>query len=302
MAREFRDMTAKDTDPASRAAAATAFGGLMGRMMMFSGVTGVPFYWAAAAGVNAVMGDKDQPYDMTAALHKNLNDSLGETAGDSIMTGPVGAMSGASLSGGASYGDLWYRPPSREETASEQMLDGVGQLLGPIAAIPLNAASGADMLAKGNVERGLEHFLPPEAAALAKAVRYNSEGANNLSGESVVPRDQIDNRDLFLQSMGFTPQKIADAYARNTAIKNIDRQIVERRQLLSNQYEVAALNGDQREMDRVGEQIQSFNEANPGMAVGKGLYQGAMNKARKAATATAGVNVTKGNEHLEQEY
>ena len=302
LAREFRDMTARDTDPESRKAAAVAFGGLIGRMMMFAGVTGIPFYWAAEAAVNAVMGSQDQPYDMTAALHKHLNDALGTTAGDAIMTGPVGAMSGASLSGGASYGDLWYRPPSREETASEQMLDGVGQLLGPIAAIPLNAATGVDMMHKGNVERGLEHFLPPEAAALSKAVRYSTEGANNLSGEPVVPKDQIDSRDIFLQSMGFTPQKIADAYARNTAIKNIDREIVQRRQLLSNQYETAALNGDTKEMTRIGGQIESFNEANPGMPIGKNVYQGMMGKAKKAAGAIAGVNVAKGNEHLEEEY
>jgi hypothetical protein len=302
LAREFRDMTASDQDPESRKAAAVAFGALIGRMMMFAGVTGMPLYWVAEKVVNTVMGSQDQPYDMTAALHKHLNDALGETAGDMIMTGPVGAISGASLSGGASYNDLWYRPPSREESTSEQMLDGLGQLAGPIAAIPTNAAAGIDMMRTGNVERGLEHMLPPEAAALAKSVRYATQGANNMSGEPVVPKDQITNRDLFLQSVGFTPQKMADAYARNSAIKNIDKDITDRHNLLANQYETAMLNNDQKEMDSLQPKIDAFNKANPGMAIGKGLSHGAMTKARAQATAQAGVNVAKGNEHLEQEY
>ena len=302
LAREFRDMTASETDPQARKDAAVAFGGLIGRMSMFAGVTGMPLYWIAEKVMNTVMGSQDQPYDMTAALHKHLNDALGETAGDAIMTGPVGAISGASLSGGASYNDLWYRPPSREESTSAQMLDGLGQLLGPIAAIPTNAAAGIDMMRTGNTERGLEHMLPPEAAALAKSVRYATQGANNMSGEPVVPKDQITNRDLFLQSVGFTPQKMADAYARNSAIKNIDKDITDRHNLLTNQFETAMLNGDQKEMDRLQPSIDAFNKANPGMAIGKNLAHGAMSKARNAATAQAGVNVAKGNEHLEQEY
>ena len=302
LAREFRDMTASEKDPQARKDAAVAFGGLIGRMMMFAGVTGMPAYWIAEKVVNSVMGSQDQPYDMTAALHKHLNDAMGQTAGDAIMTGPVGAISGASLSGGASYNDLWYRPPSREESTSAQMLDGLGQMLGPIAAIPTNAAAGVDMMRTGNTERGLEHMLPPEAAALAKSVRYATQGVNTMSGEPVVPKDQITNKDLFLQSVGFTPQKIADAYARNSAIKNIDKEITDRHALLANQFETAALNGDQKEMDRLQPQIEAFNQANPGQAVGRGIAHGVLSKARAAAKAVAGVNVAKGNEHLEQEY
>lgn len=302
LAREFRDSLSSEKDPQERMAAMKTFAGLIGSMGMFAGVTGMPLYWIAEKVVNTVFGSEDQPFDMTAALHKHLNDALGETAGDSIMTGPIGAASGASLSGGASYNDLWYRPPSQEETTSQQMSDALGQLMGPIAAIPLNAATGADMIHKGNVSRGLEHFLPPEAASLAKTVRYATQGVNNMSNEPVVPKDQITNKDLFLQSVGFTPQKVADAYARNTAVKNLDKQIVDRKSLLSSQYELAALNDDQKEMASVMQKIEAFNSANPGMAIGKGLEAGVMAKARRGATAQAGVNVAKGNEHLEDEY
>ena len=82
-----------------RAAARHAMASLMGRMMMFAGVTGIPgLYWAAEKAVNAWMGTDDKPYDMTAAMHKSLQDHMGKTAADSIMTGPVGAVTGASTS------------------------------------------------------------------------------------------------------------------------------------------------------------------------------------------------------------
>jgi hypothetical protein len=300
--REGADMVNSEKDPQERVAAAHALAGLIGRMTMFAGVTGVPFYWAAEWMANQLLGSKDQPFDMTASLHKHLNDTMGQTAADAIMTGPVGAITGASLSGGSSYSDLWYRPPSREESANEQVMDALGQFMGPIAAIPTNIASGMDMVSKGNADRGLEHFLPPEAAALAKTVRYATQGANNMAGEPVVPREDITSRDLFLQSMGFTPQKIADAYARNTAIKNIDKTLTDRRALLSNKLELAYLNGDEKAADALMPEVEAFNAANPGLAIGKSVMSGILGKAKRGAAAVNGVNVARGNEHLEEEY
>jgi hypothetical protein len=303
LARESADMINKEK-PEDRAMARHAMASLMGRMMMFAGVTGIPgLYWAAEKAVNAWMGTDDKPYDMTAALHKSLQDHMGKTAADSIMTGPAGAVTGASLSSGASYSDLWYKSPMRTESPEDTVYDGLGQALGPLAALPINAAQGAGQMLHGNYERGLEHFLPPEAASLAKAVRYATQGATNTEGQSILPGDeQIDSKDVALQALGFSPQKVADAQRRNASISNIKQAITDRREQLSNKYETAMLAGDQRTADSIMKDIEKFNETNPGMAIGKGLARGALGMAKRNATATQGLNLPPGLSNLEQEY
>jgi len=303
LARESADMINKEK-PEDRAAARHAMASLMGRMMMFAGVTGIPgLYWAAEKAVNAWMGTDDKPYDMTAAMHKSLQDHMGKTAADSIMTGPVGAVTGASLSSGASYSDLWYKSPMRTESPEDTVYDGLGQAMGPLAALPINAAQGAGQMLHGNYERGLEHFLPPAASSLAKAVRYATQGATNTEGQSVLPNDEhIESKDVALQALGFSPQKVADAQRRNASISNIKQAITDRREQLSNKYETAMLAGNQRTADSVMKDIEKFNETNPGMAIGKGLARGALGMAKRNATATQGLNLPPGLSNLEQEY
>lgn len=295
LAREFRDMTNSQLPAQERRGATMALGGLLGRQMMFSGVTGLPFYWLAEKVVNAVMGDKDQPYDMTAAVHKQLADQMGQTASDAVMTGPVGAVSGASLSGGASYGDLWYREPSRDLTAPQYATDALAQFSGAVPAVALNAATGASMMHNGQIERGFEHFVPPEAASIMKAVRYSKEGVTNLRGEQVLSRDELDNRDLFLQAIGFTPQKVADAYARNTALKNVSKAITDRREQIINHLAVAGSMGDGDEINRSMDEANAFDEKNPGVAIkGGSIINATRNLLKDQAESVNGVKLPPG--------
>ena len=304
LAREGADMiNSTEKTPQQRMAAAGALASLIGRMTLFAGATGIPGYWIAEKLVNAFMGDDDKPYDMTAALHKTLSNSMGTTMADSIMTGPVGAISGASLSTGASYNDLWYKPNLRTEEPEQQVYDAMGQLLGPIGALPLNAGVGGQQMAQGNIERGLEHFLPPEASALAKAVRYFREGALNTKGQNILPQGQsIDSRDVFLQSLGFTPQKVADAQRHNTVIRNLAKAITDQRELLSGRYESAILVGDQKTAAATWTKIQAFNKANPEAAIGPGLASGTIGLAKRNATSVQGIPQTPTTRKLEEKY
>ena len=155
LAREARNMIDGELSGEDRMRATKAMGGLLARVGAFSGATGLPLAWLANSVINAVFSDKDKPFDAEAAEHEYLKQHLGQTAADAVMTGPIGAMSGASLSGGASYSDLWYRAPSRDENAHDTVMDALAQIGGAIPAIPLNMASGAGMMKDGQIERGL---------------------------------------------------------------------------------------------------------------------------------------------------
>lgn len=303
LAREARDMFNSELTPEQNVMARKAFAGLLTRGMMFAGVSGLPLSWIATSVINAVMGDKDRPFDAEAAAHASLEQHLGKTAADAIMTGPVGAISGASLSGGASYNDLWYRPPARDEKPEQQWSDLTGQLLGAIPAIGTNVASGIQMMHDGQTERGLEHFVPPEMSALMKAYRYSQEGVTNLRGESVLTRDELDNKDLFLQSIGFTPQKVADAYRVNTALKNVSQSIQDRREQLLNRLTVVSGMNDSAEIDDTMQQIEHFDSVNPGVAIGgKAIISSMRNRFKNAAESINGVKLPPGLNDLRDIY
>lgn len=301
LAREGADMVSKEKTPEQRAAAAKTLGSLIGHMALFAGITGVPVaYWITEKivngflGIPGVKGNRDHPYDMTAALHKTLETRMGTTAADAIMTGPVGAITGASLSNGASYSDLWYKEPIRNENAHDTWLDAMGQALGPLPAIANNAFQGVDQMSQGNVERGIEHFLPPEAAALAKAVRYATQGATDTHGQNILaPGEKITGGDVARQALGFTPQKVADAQNRISAMKNANQAIVNRHRDLQDKYEELLLAGDQKGVERLQPQIVAFNKANPNYPVGKGIGQGVIGLAKRnfAAQASQGAHL-----------
>jgi hypothetical protein len=293
LAREFRNMTRMDggITREGRKQATVAMASLLGRSAMFSGVTGLPLYWVASNMLNYALGDKDNPVDSTALIHKQLNDTMGQTAGDAIMTGPMGALTGASLSTGASYNDLWYKPPGQDMSAVDQTKDALDQLGGAIPAIGLNAMQGVGQIAHGNIERGLEHFLPPALAGPVKAARYATQGVQNTKGEPIMKPEDMADRDKYLQAFGFTPQDVADQYAVNNARSNNVKELDARRAWLKNAYAAALSSGHDDDVTEAANDIAAFNEKNPEYAIGGDEASYIMNQAKQAATSINGINL-----------
>ena len=219
------------------------------------------------------------------------------------MTGPAGAISGAALHGGASYNDLWYKPPDREMKTRDMVMDALGQFLGPVAAIPMNAATGADLMLQGHFERGLEHMLPPEAAAFAKSMRYGSEGVQTLKGDTVIDKKDITPWDRAIQGAGFTPQKVADAYAQNTARQNYITAVQDRRKDLEQALRNAAVADDDKELNSVLKEVETFDEAHPGDAMGANEARAIAQEAKAAAMSLQGVRAPKGlRQEVEEKF
>lgn len=280
-----------DLSPQQRAQARAAFGGMMGMVWSFAGVKGLPLYWLAAGAYNAVMGDKDRPADMTYELHKYLNQHLGELAGDAVMTGPVGAISRAALSNGASYSDLWYKEPDRELTNGQYLTDALGQAAGPIFGILGNAAVGADMIHDGHVERGLEHFLPPSVAGPVKAARYALQGPKTLSGEPLLPGAPLTPCEIGLQAFGLTPQRVADVQSWKESNMNAKDIMEKRRVALINSFVAAQAAGNESEVGSALQDIQAWNDKNAdiqGMPI-TNLYRSVLSHAKSEALSENGV-------------
>jgi hypothetical protein len=310
LGRDFRDMTRSDggISPEDRLTATKAFSGMMLRSMMYSGVTGLPLLGGAVSLYNMMFGDKDRPFDAKAALHDHLKEEFGggesgQRLADAIMTGPAGAVSGASLSTGASYANMWYKPPSRDESTQETFTDALAQLGGAIPAIGMNAANGIDDMLQGNLERGAERMVPPAAAGAMKAARYAAQGARDLRGRQIMKPEEFSRGDIAEQAVGFTPQRVADRFAVNTTLKNISTEIQKRRQEVSENFIQAYLMDDKDGVDQAQKGIDHFNEVNPRLAIkGSSLAAGARNFSRHGALSPGGVYLPPGLEDIREIY
>ena len=80
---------------------------------------------------------------------------------------------------------------------------------------------GLDKIQKGNVERGIEDLLPIAAANAMKGIRYMTEGAKTLRGDTVY--GDIDAGHAFAQMMGFTPAEVAKRMEFNAKQKGLSK-------------------------------------------------------------------------------
>lgn len=317
LARDAKNLINSNLPADERMRAGRTLAGMLTRVSLMAGATGLPLMWVATGVINAVMHDKDRPFDAEAEARAYLQQQYGRRIAEAVMTGPIGSMTGASLSGGASYNDLWYKPPSRDENARDTAMDAVGQLGGALLAVPLNMVTGGQMMADGQIERGVEHFLPPEGAALLKALRYSQEGATNLQGETIIPRkgtpegdaaeatgkDVLDDKDIFTQALGFTPQKIATQYALNTNVKNAEAKLQARKRDIENTIARRAEMGDEEKLDEIMQEMVEFNSKNPTYAIdGKGLASSMKNHYMHEMESENGVYLPRGLGSLRDQY
>jgi Large polyvalent protein associated domain 39 len=297
LAREFRNSTRIDggVSPEERMQAVHALGSLLGRSFMFAGATGLPLAWLGWWAASKALSSQDNPVDAKALAHSQLADQYGQHVADAVMTGPAGAISGASLSRGASYSDLWYKPPEGDPKAMDVTTDMLMQLGGAAAAVPINMVRGGAQIAQGHTERGLEHFLPPSLAGPAKAARYANEGVQTLRGEPVMRKEDMATGDLFRQAIGFTPQDVADQYELNNQRQTKVDLLNDRRKDLKGSLVAAIVNGARPEdIEEAQKDIDKFNEANPDYAIRGDEARTIAFQARQAATAVNGINLPAG--------
>lgn len=111
-----------------------------------------------------------------------------------------------------------------------------------------------------------------------------------LSAAPIVP--DISSAESFMQGLGFQPTRLFEQQKRNSALKNYEQQILDRRQTLMNAYAMAVRAGDDR--DVAMERIHAFNAQYPEIAIkSESLRQSLRARARYSSEQQGGVAVNK---------
>lgn len=231
------------TDPAERAAALKTLAYSLGHTGLLAGAIGMPGYAAIAWLLGALMGDEDEPYDLTYELRKLIGD---EDVANLILRGAP-TLAGVDLSGKVGAGNmLSIMPFSNADMSTPQgRSEALGTLVGGASMGVANRLfDGLGMALSGDWLRGLEYMLPKGLGDALKAARIQGEGMTRRNGDVILPSDEVSLVESIIQGIGFLPADQAVVYERRNRSYEMDNTMQNRSRQIKQQYAKAVKEGD----------------------------------------------------------
>lgn len=272
-------------DKAARTEAVHQLAGVTGMMALSAGVRGVWLYGIAMAIASMIFGD-----DAEEQFKKGTIDLLGTTAAGLLLNGVPGHLTGTSLSSRIGMPDLWFRSPDRQLEGKDEFNYWQSQLLGALPGIAQNMWTGWGQMKDGNVYRGIETVAPKSVKDLMRTARFAEEGATSLRGDPLVT--EFKGAELLAQMLGFTPAVLAEQYERNSALKNAEKRIMDRRRNLMDKYAAAFKLKDGDGKAAAMEDIKVFNKEHKQVAITPNSIRQSLQSRRRYSDRTeGGVNI-----------
>ena len=288
--RLFRDthQAFKGETKEARREAFTQLAGVTGMMMLSAGITGTWLFGIAVLVAGLFMDDGEDPEE---ELKKGMVDTLGPNLAGLALYGVPGHVTGTALSESVGMPDLWFRSPDSEKEGEEAIGFWQSQLLGAVPAIAAQMGRGWGQFKKGEEYRGIETMMPKMIKDPMKAYRYSTEGAKNMKGDIVA---DVEWPDVVKQALGFTPARISEQYKINNLNYNKQGLVLKGKKQLMDAYFKADEIGDEKQLDKVLDQIDTFNDKNPDqMITAAGLIQSQKTREKGSDDAVGGIRYNK---------
>jgi hypothetical protein len=187
----------KGADPDVKRIARHNLAGVLGLSALFSGALGLPMALVMMGVLNAVAasaGDGDDQWDAETEFRAFLSDVLGPDIAALVLGGVVNPLTGADVASRVDLSQLWFRDANRELVGRGAYANLFEQAAGPMGGLLKNALVGKQLMDEGHTMRGIETMLPKALKDGVKAVRYATEGVNNLRGDPLVRMSGLEPR------------------------------------------------------------------------------------------------------------
>jgi hypothetical protein len=253
VARAFHQAFKGET-PAIQREARRQLLGIYGMTMAFGGINGLPFMGAVSTlstMIEAMFGDDDEPWDLEVELRSFF--------GDLLYKGGVNYVTNLEVSNRVGVAnDLLFRDDPRSVAEHGYVRTAMAQAFGPIGSFAIGVDRGAELVAQGEIARGLESMAPSFVRNGMKAMRFAEEGALNLKGEPII--EDISAYNILMQAFGFSPADLSNVYEEVSLQKEFERDVLQRRARLLNKFNMAKKAGDTDLEEEVRAEIDAFNE------------------------------------------
>ena len=134
-------------------------------------------------------------------------------------------------------------------------------VIGPAGSVVIKSVEGAMMVAKGEVERGIEKMIPPGLANNWKASpfgRLSREGYVSRKGHPIY--SDVTTGELVLQFFGFRPSTLARISENNARLNRISKAVTKKRMKLYDDYYNAIESDNEKEIEEVIANVAAFND------------------------------------------
>jgi hypothetical protein len=227
--------------------------GIYGTAIAFAGVQGLPFMGAVSTVANmigALAGDEDEPFDFKLEMRQFLGDLLTKGGLNYATNLEIASRIGIA-------NDLLYRDDPKSVAEHGYVLTAMAQAFGPLGSYALSAERGAELLAQGQLYRGVEAMMPTAIKNVMKGGRFMQEGVLNTKGEPII--EDISAYNTLMQVVGFSPANLTNVYEEISVKKGFERDVLRRRTQLLDKYDMARRTGDYELMQEAQEEITEFN-------------------------------------------
>jgi hypothetical protein len=243
-----------EKDPELRSIARKQLIGVHGSAAFFAGIHGVPVYGLFTMIADLFLGDDEEDADTI------VRNYFGEGAYKGVI-----ALTGIDISDRIKLTDLLFQQNRFNSDPSAEEIFG-GFIGGPALSIGKRFARGVENIQEGNIERGIENFVPSGISNLYKSTfgRYQREGGiYSKRGDPLY--DNMNGFEMIGQALGFAPTGYTYNQELSSIRKGIDKTVNLRKSKLLKQYYMAIRMGDSAE-DIVAD-ILKFNKKHPAFAI-----------------------------------
>jgi hypothetical protein len=196
--------------------------GIYGMSALFAGAKGLPLYWIAELAYNMFQDKDDDDFDTV----------MREFLGDFFYKGPVNYFTNLSIADRVGWTDLLWREQKGSKADASALAQILESALGAPYSIVDSLFRAKDLIAEGQMERGIEAMLPVGLRNILKGGRYATEGANTLRGDTV---GDVNGYNAAMQVLGFAPADLMKQYEENAymtekgkAIKSIEKNALKK--------------------------------------------------------------------------
>jgi len=256
---------------------------------MFHGLVGMPLYSLIADTIDALADEDDEENKKLRAknpltsdnsnlqfryefLPKNFGhieitglDSRKHRLSDLLEKGPISALTDINIGSRTSFDGMWFRDPNPGRNWTETAINIAIANLGPAVSTGFNLTRGIEDLSKGEILRGLEKLVPALFRTPIAAYRIGTEGAETTKGADMLKPNEINNRNLIAQAIGFPPTRLARIQEGNfESQKEVTKAQNRRTKVLDSLNRVAFdPEGDKADLKEVFEDIKKYNRRYP---------------------------------------
>ncbi len=283
LVRDFRQAFGKDIDPADRREAKILLFGVTAAMATTAGVRGtwilgilLPTLWGMFFGGE---GDDDQQ-----VMRRELLKMLPSWVVGPFLDGVPGYFLGMDISERVGLADIWFRSSDRLLEGRDWYDDLITQMAGPVYGVGRDIAGGAWMVLEGRVWRGIETMSPKFVKDVMQSARFLIDGVKTYRGDDIL--EDVSPYQALVKALGFTPAELGERYKSNSAMRNKEQIIMERRKRIHTAYDEAIQNGASR--DDVMAEIRKFNRDYPEYGITRDSIRQSIRSRRRARERNEG--------------